>query len=74
METLVIEAKTKQQAKTLKAISEALGMKYRTTAEFEKLEDVWMAKLMDESNGERLSMEEQNDLFEKMRMGKAGNK
>lgn len=42
METLVIQAKTKSQAKSLKAFSDALGMKYKSAEELDEQEDKWM--------------------------------
>lgn len=46
METIVIEAKTKKQASLFKAMSDALGTKYRNLDEVEKMEDAAFGKLM----------------------------
>ena len=69
METLVIQAKTKKQVVALKAISDAMGMKYRSTEELEKMEDKWMGKLMSERTGEYLTEDEENIFLEQMRKG-----
>lgn len=59
METLVIQAKTKLQAKTIKALSDAMGMKYKSMEEIERLEDEWMGKLIAENEtGEIIEGEE----------------
>ncbi|TAF72826.1 MAG: hypothetical protein EAZ53_14740 [Bacteroidetes bacterium] len=46
METIVIEAKTKKQASLFKAMSDALGTKYRNFDDVEKMEDTSLGKLM----------------------------
>ena len=48
METLIIQTKTKLQAKTIKAVSDAIGSKYKSMDEIERLEDEWMGKIIQE--------------------------
>ncbi|TAF74219.1 MAG: hypothetical protein EAZ53_10185 [Bacteroidetes bacterium] len=69
METFIIKTKTKLQAKTIKAVSEAMGSKIEN---IEDLLDQGLAKMMDEGEKDYLSSEEQKLFMQQLKKGEVG--